>query len=162
MNSSKYKNKMSTYPPYDLLIIPILVLLAFYSVVLSIKEPSTSLKQLTEKLISDVQVDLSDVSVNFSNSPMLGSEHRATLSLRRPEKKGAAMAMYPMDIKNISNDFSLAIIAASFSELLRDSKYVSENFGYQQLKQLFDTLPTRKSPDLAELKQLVDIASSLN
>lgn len=64
--------------------------------------------------------------------------------------------------KEISTDFKTAILAASFGELLRDSRYISKDFGYLKLLKMIDELGDRQSGDIYGLKEMVLLARSLD
>ncbi len=60
-----------------------------------------------------------------------------------------------------SVDFKKAILAASFGELLRDSRLINRNFNYSILLKMIDEIGDDQSGDIYELKKLVRLARSL-
>lgn len=64
--------------------------------------------------------------------------------------------------KEISTDFKTAILAATFGELLRDSRYISSDFNYSKLLKMIDQMGDAQSGDIYDLKEMVFLARSLD
>lgn len=62
---------------------------------------------------------------------------------------------------SISVDFKKAISAASFAELLRNSRYIKSSFSYSTLLTMIDRINKNSSEELFELKELVLLAKFL-